>query len=65
LGQVVLGKQTAVISDATFTASIVVTLLTTLAAPVLLRLTLPRGAAVAAAERSHLRLLRQIEQLQM
>lgn len=38
----VLGHQSGIIGDATFTASLAVTLLTTLAAPLLLRLALPR-----------------------
>lgn len=40
----VLGRQSGVIGDETFAASIAVTLLTTLAAPLLLRLALPRRA---------------------
>jgi len=62
----VLGKQSGVISEATFTASIIVTLLTTLAAPLLLRATLP-GISAAVYDRSprRARLLQQIEQLQI
>ena len=63
----VLGKQSGVIGDGVFTASIVVTLLTTLAAPLLLRVTLP-GISVVPEEESalsrRLRILQQIEQLQ-
>jgi Kef-type K+ transport system membrane component KefB len=63
----VLGKQSGVIGDSVFTASIVVTLLTTLAAPLLLRVTLP-GISAAPEEESALsrrmRILQQIEQLQ-
>lgn len=61
----VLGRNSNVIGDRAFTASIVVTLLTTLAAPLLLRLTLPaavRSVSLARDERM-LRVDAQIQQL--
>lgn len=63
----VIGHQSGVIGDDTYTASIVVTLLTTLAAPLLLRVTLPRQAPPPEtdAESEHrLELATQIDQLE-
>ena len=63
----VLGKQSGVIGDGIFTTSIVVTLLTTLAAPLLLRVTVPGISAVPEEESAlsrRMRILQQIEQLQ-
>jgi Kef-type K+ transport system membrane component KefB len=64
----VLGRTNGILSDATFTASIVVTLLTTLAAPLLLRITLPgvsQATEVDADSERRLRFVAQIEQLQV
>lgn len=64
----VLGHQSGVLGDEAYTASVAVTLLTTLAAPLLLRLTLPKQrppAEPATAESAHrLQLASQMEQLE-
>lgn len=63
----VLGRNSGVIGNEIFTASIVVTLLTTLAAPLLLRLTLPGIAPTRDPEEdtsNRLRLEQQIEELE-
>ena len=63
----VLGRNSHVIGDEVFAASIVVTLLTTLAAPLLLRLTLPgitKTTEDAAAAAHRLRLEGDIERLE-
>lgn len=63
----VLGRNAHVISDTVFTASIVVTLLTTLTAPLLLRFTLPgvsQATDAAGITPQRMSLVQQIEQLQ-
>ncbi|MGE0226932.1 MAG: cation:proton antiporter [Dehalococcoidia bacterium] len=61
----VLGRQSGVIGDDVYAASIAVTLLTTLAAPLLLRLALPRRSdeATESSELQRLQLAAQIERL--
>jgi Kef-type K+ transport system membrane component KefB len=63
----VLGRNSNVISDTVFTASIVVTLLTTLTAPLLLRFTLPgvsNATDAAGIAPQRMALVQQLEQLQ-